>query len=89
MTAVVITPSLDRDWVKPIAALRARGVACVVVSFDVGEFERFVPDDAPRPGPAAARPVEPVEPPDPVVEAARAQRVRALRHALSEFDVAV
>jgi uncharacterized protein (DUF58 family) len=89
MTAVVITPSLDRDWVKPIAALRARGVACVVVSFDIGAFERFVPDDVPRAGPAAARPEWPVEPPDPVVEAARAQRVRALRHALSEFDVAV
>ena len=89
MTAVVITPSLERDWVKPLATLRSRGVGCVVVSFDVGEFERFISDDTPRPGPAAARPHEPVEPPDPVAEAARAQRVRALRHALSEFDVTV
>ena len=40
MTAVVITASLDRDWVKPLAALRSRGVACVVVSLDSRAFER-------------------------------------------------
>ncbi|TAK03074.1 MAG: DUF58 domain-containing protein [Chloroflexota bacterium] len=87
MTAVVITPSLDRDWVKPIAALRSRGVGCVVVSFDVGEFEQFTIDD-PRPWAAGGHPEAP-EPPDAVALAARAQRVRALRHALSEFDVTV
>jgi uncharacterized protein (DUF58 family) len=83
MTAVVITPSLERDWVKPLAALRARGVGCVVVSFDIAEFERYVRDEELR-----ARGLPPA-PPDPVAEAARGQRVRALRHALSEFDVEV
>src|SRR6187399_168613 len=34
MTAVIITPSLDPSWVRPLAALRARGVACVVVNVD-------------------------------------------------------
>jgi hypothetical protein len=83
MTAVVITPSLDRGWVKPLAALRARGVGCVVVSFDIAEFERYVRDEELR-----LRGLPP-EPTDPVADAARAQRVRALRHALSEFDVEV
>jgi len=83
MTAVVITPSLERDWVKPLAALRARGVGCVVVSFDVAAFERFARDEELR---LHGLPPEPL---DPVVEAARTQRVRALRHALSEFDVEV
>jgi len=32
MTAVVITPSLDRAWVRPLASLRARGIATVVIA---------------------------------------------------------
>ena len=83
MTAVVITPSLERDWVKPMAALRSRGVGCVVVSFDTADFERFARDEEFRLHDL------PPEPLDPVTEAARTQRVRALRHALSEFDVEV
>ena len=83
MTAVVITPSLERDWVKPIAALRSRGVGCAVVSFDVADFERFARDEELRLHGL------PPETTDPVTEAARSQKVRALRHALSEFDVQV
>ncbi|MBI2777118.1 MAG: DUF58 domain-containing protein [Chloroflexi bacterium] len=83
MTAVVVTPSLERAWVKPLAALRTRGVGCVVVSFDVADFERFARDEDRR-----LRGL-PSEVPDPVEEASRNQRVRALRHALSEFDVTV
>jgi uncharacterized protein (DUF58 family) len=83
MTAVVISPSLDRGWVKPLAALRARGVGCVVVSFNIAEFEGYFRDEELR-----LRGLPP-EPEDPVAAAARAQRVRALRHALSEFDVEV
>jgi uncharacterized protein (DUF58 family) len=87
MTAVVVSPSLDRTWVKPLSALRARGVACVVVTFDVGAFARFEAVEARlRKG----------LPPDPeAVEedeaevAARGQATRALRHALAEFDVKV
>ena len=50
MTAVVITPSLERDWVKPLATLRSRGVGCVVVSFDVADVRAL------RPGRGAASP---------------------------------
>jgi hypothetical protein len=38
MTAVVITASTDRDWVRPLASLRPRGVACVVVTLDGPSF---------------------------------------------------
>jgi len=83
MTAVVITPSLARDWVKPLSALRSRGVGCVVVSFDIADFERHARDEERR------RRGLPAEPVDPIAAAARAREVRALRYALSEFDVAV
>jgi uncharacterized protein (DUF58 family) len=38
MTAVVITSSRDRRWVRPLVALRNRGVACVVVALDAPDF---------------------------------------------------
>ena len=40
MTAVIITPSLDPAWVRPLAALRARGVSCVAVTLDAPAFDR-------------------------------------------------
>jgi hypothetical protein len=83
MTAVVITASLDRDWVKPLAALRSRGVACVVISLDIPAFERREQEEAARKGGSLAAEV-------PLVEAtSTAQQWRALRHALAEFDIAV
>jgi uncharacterized protein (DUF58 family) len=81
MTAVVITPSLDRTWVKPLSTLRSRGVACVVVSFDVGAYDRWTRDEELR------RRGLPAEPQDTPAEAARQQQARALRHALAEFDI--
>jgi len=39
MTAVIITASVDPGWVRALAPLRARGVACVVVTLDPGVFE--------------------------------------------------
>jgi uncharacterized protein (DUF58 family) len=81
MTAVVITPSLDRDWVKPLASLRSRGVACVVVSLDIPAFERREEEEAARRDGAPA--------PDVARESASAKQWRALRHALAEFDVTV
>ena len=50
MTAVVISASLETDWVRPLAALRTRGVACVVVTLDpvayagVADSERSASD---------------------------------------------
>ena len=83
MTAVVITASLNRDWVKPLAALRSRGVACVVVSLDVPAFERREQEEATR---KAGVPLvdEPLPQPS-----STAQEWRALRHALAEFDINV
>ncbi len=34
MTAVVVTPSRDRGWIRPLAGLRRRGIGCVVVLLD-------------------------------------------------------
>lgn len=82
MTAVVITASLDREWVKSLATLRSRGVACVVVSLDIPAFERREQEEA-------ARREGTPEPEVPRQEAPSAKQWRALRHALAEFDVAV
>ena len=40
MTAVVVTPSLDRSWIRALAGLRGRGVAAVVVTVDAVSYER-------------------------------------------------
>jgi uncharacterized protein (DUF58 family) len=83
MTAVVITASLDRSWVKPLAALRSRGVGCVAITLDVAAFQRYALDEESRRRGLAPAPADPDE------EAVLNQKTRALRHALSEFDVAV
>ena len=83
MTAVVITPSLDIDWVRPLAALRSRGVGCVAITFDARAFVEWQRDEERR------RAGLPAAGPDSDADAATAKRVRGLRHALSEFDVAV
>jgi protein tyrosine phosphatase (PTP) superfamily phosphohydrolase (DUF442 family) len=85
MTAVLVTASLDRSWVKPLATLRSRGVACVVVAMDMPAFERREQEEAARrPGVGWEAGHAPV-----VETAATAQQWRALRHALAEFDIAV
>ena len=83
MTAVVITPSLDRTWVKPLSTLRSRGVGCVVVTADAEAYEAYARAEERRKRGVAAEPAPP--PRDPEQE----QRVRALRHALAEFDIRV
>ena len=72
MSAVVITASLDPSWVRPLAALRARGVACVAVTLDAPVFAR--PADSATSGATEATELE-------------AQRSRALRHALAEYEI--
>jgi uncharacterized protein (DUF58 family) len=47
MTAIVLTPTLDPAFVRPLAALRKRGVTAVVVSLDAPAFDP-APDDAGR-----------------------------------------
>ena len=80
MTAVVITPSLDPSWVRPLASLRTRGVACVVVTFDIGAYDQAARESAA----AVSGPQELVAPAE--AEAA-AKRARALRHALAEYEL--
>ena len=82
MTAVVITASTDVTWIRPIAALRGRGIATVVVTIDAPAFDRVARLERERLG-------ELVPALDPAVEEQRAQRARALRHALAEFELRV
>ena len=82
ITAIVITASTDPAWVRPIAALRTRGIGTVVVTLDAAAADAL--DRAHR-----ARLGEPVVEPDHQVLEQRAQRARALRHALAEFELKV
>ena len=79
MTAVVITPSLDPSWVRPLASLRTRGVACVVLTLDAAAYDR------------AAHPIPTftVEggPTPPATDEETAKRARALRHAIAEYEL--
>jgi uncharacterized protein (DUF58 family) len=80
MTAVIVTASLERDWVRPLATLRPRGIGCVVVLLDAPGFARHA-ETAGR----ALRPEE-VERIDAAHDEA-AQRLRALRYTLAEFEI--
>jgi len=88
MTAVVITPSLERNWVRPLASLRSRGVACVVVLIDA-ESARAASEPA-RPREVATASAASAGSPAWQADAeARAQAARALRHALAEYELRV
>jgi uncharacterized protein (DUF58 family) len=82
MTAVVITPSTDASWVRPLAALRTKGIGSVVITLDAAAADRY--DRAER-GRAGERVIEP----DAATTEAQAQRARALRHALAEYELKV
>lgn len=77
MTVIVVTASAERDWIRPLASLRTRGVGCVVVWLDARAYARH---GAGIHGPEDAT--------DPAAEAA-AQRSRAVRHALAEYELPV
>jgi uncharacterized protein (DUF58 family) len=82
MTAIVITPSTDPAWVRPIAALRSRGIGSVVVTLDGDAADQFDRAERKRAG-------EAVSEADPTAVEQRAQRARALRHALAEYELKV
>ena len=77
MTAVVITPSVDRSWIRPLAALRPRGVASVVLWLDALTFAQA----------AAGAVIDATELSPAALGAPDAQQARALRHALAEYDI--
>jgi uncharacterized protein (DUF58 family) len=76
MTAVVITPSVDRAWVRPLGTLRGRGISAAVCLLDRAAYDAYGRRASGRD--AAA--------PDVLEEQERA--ARAMRHALAEHDVA-
>jgi uncharacterized protein (DUF58 family) len=80
MTAVVITASLDPTWIRPLAALRTRGVGCVVVVADSAAYARFEAE-------VKAEATGTTVPHDPVAEEAAAKRRRALLHTLAEYEL--
>ena len=82
MTAIVITPSTDPIWIRPIAALRARGIGSVVVTLDAAAADTADREERARAG-------EPVAHVDEATAGQRAQRTRAIRHALSEYELPV
>lgn len=75
MTAIVITPTLDREWVRPLGSLGTRGVATTTILLDAPAFASQSRRDAAQ-----------AEPPDEIV-ATEQRAARALRHALAEFDL--
>lgn len=75
MTAVIITPSLERSWVRPLSALRGRGVETVIIHLDAPGFA------------AAARRMHDLpDPADSYLEEER-RAARAMVHALAEHDL--
>ena len=72
MTAVIVTSSPERTWVRTLTSLRTRGVAAAVVALDAESYEH-----AGQPQNRGA---------DKASDAAGQQR-RALRFALAEYDV--
>jgi uncharacterized protein (DUF58 family) len=82
MTAIVITASTDPTWIRPIASLRGRGIGTVVVTLDAAAFDRVARAERERLG-------ETLSELDPAIDEGRAQRARALRHALAEYELKV
>ncbi len=77
MTAVIVTSSQERDWIRPLASLRSRGVGCVVIALDPHSYTVRTH------GPWAAAP----DSSDDAEAEVAAQRARALRHALAEYGL--
>jgi uncharacterized protein (DUF58 family) len=82
MTAIVITASTDGSWVRPIAALRTRGIGSVVVTLDADAADALDRAERTRAG-------ERVAPPDPETVEQRAKRARALHHTLAEYELPI
>jgi uncharacterized protein (DUF58 family) len=79
MTVIVVTPSTDREWIRPLATLRGRGIGCAVVLADAVACERATARV--RAGATGTT----IEPDD---EASTAS-ARALRYALAEYELPV
>jgi uncharacterized protein (DUF58 family) len=78
MTAVILTPSLDAHWTRPLGGLRTRGVETAIILLDAVAFA--VAERQAQHGPIDD------EVADPSLEADQ-RATRALRHALAEHDL--
>ncbi len=74
MTVVVITPSLDHDWIRPLSALRSRNVSVLVCLIDALAHDLISRPTTAPPLPDAFR-------------QERARALRALRHELAEEEL--
>jgi hypothetical protein len=74
MSAVIITPSMESDWVRPLSGLRGRGVEVVIVLLDPIAFA------------AVERRGHGLPDLDDEATAAEQRAARALRHTLAEHD---
>ncbi|HWO12571.1 MAG TPA: DUF58 domain-containing protein [Polyangiaceae bacterium] len=74
MSAVIITPSMERDWVRPLSSLRGRGVEVGIVLLDPIAFA------------AVERRSHGLPELDEEATAAEQRAARALRHTLAEHD---
>jgi uncharacterized protein (DUF58 family) len=77
MIAVVVTPSVEREWVRPLMALKSRGVATVVCLLDAAAYDDHARLRAGLPLLAGTAREE------------RTRNVRAVRHSLAEYDLPV
>jgi uncharacterized protein (DUF58 family) len=76
MSAVIITPSLSRDWVRSLSGMRGRGVETVIVLLDQLAFAAVERRDRGLPEPSED------------VASVEQRSARALRHTLAEHDLA-
>jgi uncharacterized protein (DUF58 family) len=77
MSAIVITPSTEPGWVRPLATLRPRGIGCQVVWLDPPTYARRHAELAETTGdPAVVAALESLE-----------TAARNARHQVAEFDL--
>jgi len=79
MTAIVVTASQDPSFIRPLATLRGRGIAAVVVLLDPDAFARAALDEGTADAPPASRSLQEAE--------VQRQKARAIRYALAEYEL--
>jgi hypothetical protein len=81
MTAIIITASLDTNWIRPLSGLRRRGVEAFIILLDAPAFDAY------------GKPIEQGPISEQALNAQRTVREeklraqRAVRHALAEHDL--
>ena len=77
MSAIVVTPSTEQGWVRPLATLRPRGIGCQIIWLDPSAFAQHEAQRTERlDDPATQAALEALE-----------QASRIARHRVAEFDM--